>query len=348
VPDPVLMELLTRHRAFWRRTPVDRPLLSVRPWQEYTFYPPFPRSDGSALPERATLAPGLVSTERYWALTRPPGLLDGDFICAPAPYDACWMEAILGCRVVAASGTTWAEPFAADWAEVRSLCGGAPGPWLEELVQAISSLRELIGPHQPVGQPLLRGPSDMALAALGSQLFGTGFYDHPDEMQALLATCASLRLEVAHSRLAAAPPFLGGYCGRDVWGLWAPGSLLDFQEDATGLRSARTYRQFMAAIDRELVQEFEFSILHVHSGQLQMLTAMLEIPELSAIQVAIDPPPYAAPAGTLLPRFKEIQAAGKSLLVTGPMRQAELDEALRELSPVGLALRVGVLSETAV
>ena len=88
--------------------------------------------------------------------------------------------------------------------------------------------------------------------------------------------------------------------------------------------------------------------MHVHSGQLQMLTAMLEIPELSAIQVAIDPPPYAAPAGTLLPRFKEIQAAGKSLLVTGPMRQAELDEALRELSPVGLALRVGVLSETAV
>lgn len=345
MPDSTLTEALARHRAFWQRTPVDRPLLSIRPWQAYTFYPPFPRADGSPLPERTTLAPDLVSAARYWELTRPAGLFDGDFICPAVPYDACWMEAMLGCRVVAASGTTWAEPFLPSWDEARRLAGAQAGTWLDELVGAFHSLAEAAGPDHPIGQPLLRGPSDMALAALGSQLFGTGFYDHPDEMQALLSTCARLRLEAANRRLAAAPPFHGGYCSRDAWGLWAPGALLDFQEDAAGLLSARTYREFVAPVDHGLIQQFEYSLLHVHSGQLQMLTAMLEIPELSAIQVAIDPPPYAPAAGALLPRFKEIQAAGKSLLVTGPMRQPELDEARRELSPVGLALRIGILSE---
>ena len=138
------------------------------------------------------------------------------------------------------------------------------------------------------------------------------------------------------------PAFHGGYCGREVWGVWAPGPLMDYQEDAAGLVSAKTYRQFIAPLDRELARAFEYSLLHVHSGQLQMLPAMLEIPELTAIQIAIDPPPYAPPAGTLMPHFKAAQEAGKALLVVGPMTRAELDRALAELDPAGLALRIGI------
>ena len=340
-----LMLVLDRHRAFWQRSPVDEPLLSLSHWQDYEFYEPFPKSDGSAIPDRTALEPGLVDAHLYFERTCHPDLLDGDFLHPWVAYDACWMEAMLGCRVLTATGTTWAERFVTDWSQVPALLDKEPGPWLDELVRVQHVLAESAQGTRPVGQPLLRGPADMALAALGSEMFGSGFYDHPGEIEALLWTCTRIRLVAGKRRLEVAPRFHGGYCGRDAWGIWAPGPLLDCQEDAAGLLSPQFYEQFIAPCDRELARNFEYSLLHIHSGQLQMLPAMLAIPELTAIQVAIDPPPYAAPAATLLPHFKSIQDAGKGLLVTGPMTQAELQKTLSDLSPVGLALRIGILPE---
>jgi hypothetical protein len=106
------------------------------------------------------------------------------------------------------------------------------------------------------------------------------------------------------------------------------------------------FRSHIAPLDRELARHFEYSIMHVHSGQLQMLPAVLEIPELTAVQVAIDPPPYAPPASALIPTLRAVQEANKSLLVVGPMTQPELDRTLAELSPTGLALRISILPET--
>ena len=338
-------ELLERHRAFWQRTPVDRPLLTVRPWQEYGFYKPFPAADGAPIPDRTPLEPGLVDIRRYAGGVCPTTLLDGDFLQPWVVYDACWMEAMLGCRVLTATGTTWAEHFVTDWAQVASLTSRRAGPWLNELLRTQIVLADLAGPERPIGQPLMRGPADMALAALGSEMFGAGFYEHPGPLTDLLMTCTQIRLEAAYRRLQMTPRFHGGYCARDAWGVWSPGPLIDYQEDAAGLLSPKTYRQHIAPLDRELARRFEYSLLHIHSGQMQMLPAMLEIPELTAIQIAIDPQPYSPPAATLMGQFEAVQEAGKSLLVIGPMTQAELELALARLSPTGLALRIGLIPE---
>ena len=103
------------------------------------------------------------------------------------------------------------------------------------------------------------------------------------------------------------------------------------------------YREFVAPLDREMARQFDYSIIHLHSGQLQMLSAVLDIPELTAIQIAIDPAPYAPPAGELLEHFEAVQQAGKSLLLTGPVTPGELEQLLAKLSPVGLALRLGLM-----
>ena len=340
-----LDELLERHRAFWHRVPVDQPLLTVEPWEEYVFYEPFPLVDGSVATDRTELKPGLLDARVYLERVRPSEVIDGDFIQSWVAYDVCWMEAILGCLPVAESGTTWAEPFMTDWSQVASAMDKEPSPWLGELVEVHQVLGSMADGVWPVGQPLMRGPSDMALAAMSSEMFCEGFYQHSEELRALLEYCTKLWLEVANHRLEVTPTFHGGYCGRDVWGLWAPGPLLDCQEDATGLLSPKTYRDYIAPLDQKMARQFDYSIIHLHSGQLQMLPVMLEIPELTAVQIVIDPPPYGPPAGALVSKFRAVQDAGKSLLVTGPVTQSELDVVLAELSPVGLALRVALLPD---
>lgn len=340
-----LDELLARHQAFWHRLPADRPLLAVRPWQEYAFYESFPLQGGASANRRTELKPGLVDVHAYLERTHPAGITDGDFFQPWVVYDACWMEAILGCLPIAESGTTWAEPFISNWSQVTSVTGRGPTPWLEELVRVHQVLAELANGVQPIGQPLMRGPSDMALAALGSEMFGAGFYEEPQALRALLEHCTGLRLAANSRRLEVIPPFHGGYFGRDVWGLWAPGPLLDFQEDAAGLLSGKTYRDWIAPLDREMVRQYDYSLMHLHSGQLQMLPAVLEIGELTAVQIALDPPPYGPPAGSLLSHFRAVQEAGKSLLVTGPVTRAELDRMLATLPPRGLALRLELMDQ---
>ena len=338
-----LEDLLERHCSFWHRSPVDRPLLDVRPWQAHKFYEPFPLVNGSSVRERTFLTPGLIDTKTYLERTRPHGLITGDFLRIWELYDVCWMEAMLGCRVMAATGTTWAEPFITDWSDVSLLLDREPTSWLEEFAEAHELLARMANSAIPVGQPLMRGPSDMALAVLGPELFCEGFYDCSDEMAALLEACARIWLEAANRRFQAVQAFRGGYFGRHYWGLWTPGRVLDFQEDATGLLSPESYHTYVAPIDRNMAQQYDYSIIHLHSGQLQMLPVMLDIPELTAIQILIDPPPYSRPTDTLISQFQAVHEAGKSLLVVGPVTRRELERILGELSPVGLAVRIDLL-----
>jgi hypothetical protein len=61
--------------------------------------------------------------------------------------------------------------------------------------------------------------------------------------------------------------------------------------------------------------------------------------------VTLDPAPYGPPPLSLLPKFCLIQEAGKSLFISGPMKQLEFDVLLDTLSPVGLAIRAGIIPE---
>jgi hypothetical protein len=343
----ILESVLGRHYAFWHRLPVERPLLTVTEWHDYSFYEPFPLIGGTVADSRTLLNPGMVDARAYLKRAQPSDVIDGDFLRPWTAYDACWMEAMLGCVPVAESGTTWAEPVITGWNQIDGIIQKGGSGWLDEFL-AVHRVLASMAHNQPIGQPLMRGPMDMALAALGSEMFSEGFYERPQELRALLEHCTEIRLKATHLRLEVIPDFQGGYCGRDVWGLWAPGRLLDIQEDAAGLLSPQMYRDFAAPLDRRMIQQFDYSLMHLHSGQLQMLSEMLNIPELTAVQIAIDPPPYGPSAGALLPQFRSIQQAGKALLLTGPVTQIELDQIVGELSPVGLALRLGLMSDDSV
>jgi hypothetical protein len=180
---------------------------------------------------------------------------------------------------------------------------------------------------------------------LPSALLYAGFYENPAQLRKLLHVCAKIFVDVGKRRLAQTPPWQGGYMVRYEWGLWAPGPTIQFQADASRNLSPAKYREFLVEIDREITGEFEFSIIHTHSGSSHILPVLVEEPGLRAIEVALDPAPYGPPPPQLLPRFKLVQEAGKSLYIGGPLKRSELDLLLENLSPTGLAIRAGILPE---
>ena len=179
----------------------------------------------------------------------------------------------------------------------------------------------------------------MLEAAVKSEILYPGFYQHPEPLARFLAICAEAFLAMVERRMAIVPPFHDGYMVRVEMGLWAPGPVVWFSADAMRNLSPEIYRQFLFDIDRKICRSFEYSIIHIHSASTHILPVLLDEPELTAIEVTIDPPGFGPPPLSLMDSFQKIQAAGKSLLIAGTMRRFELDRLLQSLSPVGLAIR---------
>ena len=343
-PGP-LEEILNRHRAFWLRAPTDRPLLGV--FKENDYKPPAPMvlRDGRRISESIEITPGMLDLPANLELTRPGQLLSDDIICGWGPYDLCWTEAILGCRVFRAGPSAWSQPFLDDWSKVDALRSDGASPWLEELVELLHLIETKTQGRFPVCQPLLRGPLDMIEAAVPTEILYVGFYQNPDALHRLLAHCCDVFIATAQRLLAATPLFHDGHMARSEMGLWAPGTVIDFQGDAMRNLSREIYHDFVFEIDGRIAGAFDFSIIHTHSSSAHMIPVIIQEPELDAIQVTIDPIPYGPLLPDLLPAFEMIQKAGKALYIVGPMKRLDFDRMLETLSPAGLAIRAGILPD---
>ena len=277
--------------------------------------------------------------------TRPTQALDGDMIGGWGAYDQCWTEAMLGCKVVRGGPSVWSEVFVTSWEQIERLPRTGDKEWVDEFLLVNRVLVDEVAGQYPVSQPLMRGPLDMAEAALPAEMLYAGFYEHPERLSRFLMLCADLFVYAAQRRLDETPLFHGGYAVRYEWGLWAPGTTVQFQCDASRNISPQMYRDFLFEVDRRIAGAFEYPIIHTHSGSAHILPVLADVPELRAIEVTLDPAPYGPAPLDLLPSFNMVQQAGKSLFISGPMKRSDLDTLLERLSPTGLAIRAGLLPE---
>ncbi|MDA8218206.1 MAG: hypothetical protein M0Z94_11380 [Dehalococcoidales bacterium] len=106
-------ELLQRHRAFWGREKVDRPLLTI---MKYSPLAPktLPLAGVTWGEEDLQLVPEMFDARRYTSVEQwhnvPGRLLMGDSFSVRQPFVRVpWVEAILGCPIWADrdSGRIW-------------------------------------------------------------------------------------------------------------------------------------------------------------------------------------------------------------------------------------------------
>ena len=332
-----LKALLKRHEAFWTGEG-EEALISVTPHSSLKGSGGIPLADGSRAAEGQFITPDLIDPRRFYGEDKGRrSAVSGDFLGGAGPPHLCWTEAIVGCPVRVVTGGPWAEPSERDWTDIDGL--RPDESWLEKLDEFVDFLAERAGGRYPIVQPLMRGPVDMMASAVGHEAMCVALMDAPETSEAFLSVCADFFVEAAKRRLAHSPPFEGGYLSG--YGIWAPGSVVRTQLDNSALISPAVYREQVREHDRRIMEAFDYPLIHVHSGCLHIIEALLDIDVLKAIQVSVD-----YPGGPLIPEILPILkriVQEKPLILTGPVTEVDLED-LKALSPQGrLCLRAQLI-----
>jgi hypothetical protein len=327
-----IFRVIERHKAFWEMEEVEKPLMNLGRYSQPT---------SSSPPEEAVyITPGEIDAQRYVG-DGPTSAVSGDFMHGATPPGFCWMEAIMGCRILLNVGSVWSEPFLDDWKDLEDIRPSDDNPWLAKLLEITQLLAEKAKGRYPIVQPLFRGPIDMAAAVLGDEQTCFAVYDSPNEFRRLLEICTDTFIEVAKARLALSPPFYGGYLSG--YSIWAPGTEVRTQADNSALISPSMYKKFLLPCDERIFDSFDYPLIHLHSGNLHVADVLLEAEKLKAIQVSLDYPagPSFEESFPILKRINE----RKPLIINGPVTEKELNQLLETLSPRGLCIAVSVREE---
>ncbi len=267
-----LEEKVRLYQAFWLNESVERPLVgfSLGGW--------FPLHSFRAL-ERFKSVKGLRPDQLvpeeflkdYERLVAQWNEVEDDLIRAVAPIPPFpWLEAMLGCTVQVGNESIWAEEGGFDYVGATRIDASEDNPWRRKYLEFVALLKNHFGDRVPVGQPILRGVSDMIAALRGASRMILDLYDRPGDFQHLARICAELLIGLVRDQQSITGPYLGGYEIEQL-SLWAPDRVIRIQEDASALFSPGLYVKHLQEEERRQASVFPYSTIHLHSSSLFLL-----------------------------------------------------------------------------
>lgn len=127
--------------------------------------------------------------------------------------------------------------------------------------------------------------------------------------------------------------------------IWAPGKCSKFQSDISVMISEGDFRRFVQPFLREQCKRIPYSLYHLDGvDAIRHLDAILEIPELKAVQWT---PGYGQPQGgdpCWFDLYKRIRSAGKSVIPCW-VKVDELVPLLDSVGPQGLNIEMDIQTE---
>ncbi len=331
-------ETRERHRLFWSCDRLSGVLEGTKRTSAFTL------GDMDFEDNPTVLSPDLVRDENVcsWAdrlYEKGEGYLDGDLVWGAPPLPGIpWMEAIYGARVIRdpVSSSLWPERWINSWEEFfEKDPGSRQSDWFARLKSLVVSMRSHIDGRYPMTQALMQGPSDILAALRGMDNFCLDFKDDPYSLKDAIDFISEEWITVAQELFEITPSWDGGYPAPRLE-VWAPGELIRIEEDATILISPEMYRDFFMEADRRIFNAFEFSLIHTHSANKKIIPMLVEIPELTGIQVLLDA--MGPSVREMVDSLRMIQEAGKALLISHELSDGDVEYLKRKLSPSGLAL----------
>jgi len=352
ITDPRLRALRDRQFGFWQRA--EGSLLR----SAGLFAPSAPvhlrRSDGSAITRAETLTPDMIDPAAMVAEAEEVDLASADsslpsrgqFLLSPGLGDQMplchaitkipWLEAMLGCPVKMTDGQIWSEPYPGDPEDIiRQGANFEHNPWLQLYQEFLTLLQRRVARHFPLtANTLFRGTCDLVAAVLGVKEACLAWLDDPRLASRLMRVCTDANLEAIAAGNKIVEPFQDGYvCG---YGIWCPGPVLRTQADHSTLLSPAVYEKQIMPYDAEVIRSCAYSVLHLHNPGLHVAPLLVEIPELSAIEVVVDPYPTPERSPYEVRMYQMIQQHKPLILDVGFPSVAEAEALLSELSPRGL------------
>jgi hypothetical protein len=332
-------EKIKKYNSFWNNSPVERPMVgfSLGGWFSFQSYHAIQKYR-----EAERLTPQMLSPEQYFAdydrIIAPFAEIEDDVIHSVAPFPAFpWLEAMLGVSCRVGNESIWTREGGFDYGDTGKLDLSRDNPWRKKYLEFVSALQDRYGDRYPVGQPILRGTSDMVAALRGSQQMVFDLYDHAEEFQRLARACTDFFIALVKDQLALTRPFRGGYMV-EQFTLWAPGGIVRMQEDASALFSPDLYVKCLQEEDRRIASAFPHDVIHLHSSSLHLLDRFVDVEPQKCIEINKDQGGWGV--DRMLPLFQMVQSRGKRLIVRGKLDLADLKILRQGLSPRGLYLQV--------
>ena len=345
--------LLDRHCAFWRREEHDS-FLRVATQYQPALPIGLPQRDGRVITMAPHVTPDMVIPEllieqaEQVDLSAPGGinLLHSQYLAYVGQGDAPphtfpfgkvpWLEAMLGCPIMITEGQIWSERYRGEADEI--IARGANfehDAWFQLFLEFLRQLPPRLGSRFLVSaNTLLRGASDLVAAIMGVQEAAIGWLDNPAFMASLLRVCTDAILTVVEAGYKVLGPAHGGYMA--TWDLWGPAPIVATQADHSSLLSARIYEQQILPYDLEVAACCPLSIFHLHNNGLHVAPALMQRPEITALEVAIDPYPTGKRKAWEVEMLQRIQQHKPLILNTAFPTYDESEWLLSQLDRRGL------------
>lgn len=329
-------ELLERHTKWWQRQGMLYHEHDAAPLGDLWL----PLSDGTLADRDMDMTPDLLDEHRAVISQQEPGPLRtrGDFFATATPFGRMpWLEAILGTpiRATIVGGSMRTKAYIASWDAWEQQSVHRDDAWFALYKRLLERTVAHANGRAFLTHPTLRGPSDLAEAVVGPELMSYSLFEHQAELQRFLDEVTEAFLEVLHAQIERTPPLRGGYV--NPFGIWAPGTVVRTQCDASSFLSAKHYAEWFLPYDVRICEAVDYAMIHIHSVSLHTVPSLLAVDALHGIEITIEDEASGPSLEAMMPVLRDILSC-KSLLLHGPLTDDELKYLLDSLPTDGLAI----------
>jgi len=331
--DSITQAKLERQRAFSRRENHDRPVIGFTGSYFPTDTTRMLRQAGPHLtPQDVRVEAFVEDCEAQYAAWRD---CTGDLFwtASPLPGFFRWLCGALGQPLSIRSDNIWGEPFLSDYAALAKLAPREDNPWLEALRRLTDALVARSAGRYPVAVAALLGPLSVLAELRSPTVLAADLYDHPDGVQEAMRLLTEWWVKLVTEHFQRLPQWHSGYTNSTRY-LWAPGPIVEFDEDSSFMFSSRAHQRVVMPHHRELVRHIKYAFIHLHSTQLHTLDNLLELDGLAAIELT---PDYGASIPDLIPAIARVQAK-KPVIVHGYLTAEEMRLVMERVPPEGVCL----------
>ena len=331
-------ERLARQDAFWERKVLDRPVVQIVV-QNGPVVPPVSRHATLHAARmdptyQAELALAMVESRSYYGDALPIARPD----LGPAA-----LGAVLGCEVEVNEETCWTVPYLKEWSDKQHVGMADANVYYQALWNITREMLRIGRGRFITGSSSFHPGADAVAALRGSEQLSIDLMDNPREVESLLPTIhdAYMRVFVEFAEFLEA-------AGQPTTSFVEIVSTKRYHvaaDDFSCMISAAMFRNMFLPGIVKRIRSFDASIYHLDGpGALRHLDALLEIPELDAVQWI--PGAANGSASDWLDVYERVQNADKGVQVI--LRLDELDTVLKNVQPEGAWLWIeNVPNETA-
>lgn len=330
---------IDRFRAFWARQNHDRPLIGFTG----SYYPrqtleSLTVKEGAIRPEDVDVEAFLEHCEQEYLRWRHHM---GDAIWSPTPlWGVPWGQAILGRNLFVGEGAIWNDHAKVDWDEIDRLCELRDNAWLERLLVTAERLAERADGRYPLSTLITPGVLVVLAELRGMTDLVFDITDEPKRVEWAMMRITEALLEVLDRYFARLPAWRGGY-GSHTRGVWAPGRLIEFDEDSNYLLTPDMQRRFVVPSHLRIVDGVEYAYCHLHSTQLHTLDNLLDNDRIRYYELC---PDEGYDLQETIGVLRNILQRGRCVITHAFFSADEVDQMIDALPPEGLYIGVRATS----